>query len=160
MQYRAAAFVIVAALAFLNPEAGRAQPQPRTEAKNFSLQFFMERTGAFSPDIFTLEELAVHNGNYQAKTSEGGKFSGFLVRVEFHSLKETFAQGRQAQLVFRDRKSKKVLKTWTISDVYIGDNGVGYRARFFDDLDCQLMEATLTSGKTRITRELPFHCGE
>jgi hypothetical protein len=151
---------ILTGLALLVANGVSAQPQKRTEAKNFTLQFFKERNGEFSPDIFKLEELAVHNGNYQAKGDEGGKFAGFLVRVEFHADGETFAQGRQAQLVFRDRKTKKVLKTWNISDVYIGDNGVGFRARFFDELDCNLMEATLTSGKTKITRELAFHCGE
>lgn len=154
------AIAILAGFVLLTANEAGAQPQKRTEAKNFTLQFFMERTGEFSPDVFKIDELAVHNGTYQGKDGQGGKFSGFLVRVEFHADGETFAQGRQAQLVFRDRKTKKVLKTWSISDVYIGDNGVGFRARFFDDLDCNLMEATLTSGKTKITRELAFHCGE
>lgn len=42
-------------------------------------------------------------------------------------------------MIFRDRKTKKVLRTWNISDVYVGDIGIAYRAQFFTDLDCMLM---------------------
>lgn len=53
-----------------------------------------------------------------------------------------------------------MLKTWNISDVYVGDNKMSWRAQFFTDLDCNLMDVTLISGSTKITRELPLHCGE
>lgn len=62
--------------------------------------------------------------------------------------------------MFRDSRTKKVLKTWNISDVYVGDNKMSWRAQFFTDLDCNLMDVTLISGSTKITRELPLHCGE
>jgi hypothetical protein len=141
-----------------------AQPRPvdRAQATDFTVQLFFERSGELSPDIFSLEEFGVFNFSAQWKGTDAGKFSGFLVRVKLESLtkKEIFAQGRQAQFILRERKTKKVLRTWNISDVYIGDNGVSYRAQFFTELDCTLMEATLVSGATRITRELAFQCGE
>lgn len=131
-------------------------------AADFSVHLFFEPTGELSPNIFTLEEFGVWNFSAQWKGNAGGKFSGFMIRVRLESRtgKEVFAQGRLAQLVLRDRKTKKMLQTWNISDVYVGDNGVSYRAQFFTNLDCQLMEATLTSSGTQITRELPFACGE
>jgi hypothetical protein len=137
-----------------------ARAQGRVEAADFTVQLFVSGKGEFSPDVFKLEEFAAHNFTFQAKGVEGGKFSGFLVRVEFRAPKEIFAQGRQAQVIFRDIKTKKVLKTWNIADVYIGDTGAAFRAAFFEDLDCNLMSVTLISGKTRVTRELPLHCGE
>jgi hypothetical protein len=154
------AVVSLATLILILFVVGSAQAQGRVEAADFTVQLFVSGKGEFSPDVFKIEELGVHNFTFQGKNLEGGKFSGFLVRVEFRSPKEVFAQGRQAQIVFRDIKTKKVLKTWNISDVYVGDNGIAYRAAFFEDLDCSLMSVTLTSGKTRISRELPFHCGE
>jgi hypothetical protein len=140
----------------------RAEPRSkdRAQAVDFSVQLFLEAGGEFSPNIFSLEEFGVWNFSAQWKGEKGGKFSGFLVRVKLQSPKEIFAQGRQAQIVFRNRKTKKVLRTWNISDVYIGDTGVSYRAQFFENLDCEIMEVTLTSGATKITRELPFACGE
>ncbi|MBY0533125.1 MAG: hypothetical protein K2P86_14240 [Xanthobacteraceae bacterium] len=120
------------------------------------------KRGELSPNIFTLEGFGAWNFSAQWKGNDGGKFSGFLVRVklESNSKKDIFAQGRQAQIVLRNRKTKKVLRAWNISDIYVGDNGVSYRAQFFEGLDCQFMEITLTSGTTKITRELPFACGE
>lgn len=154
-----ALFFVFAALALCAGEA-RAQKQERAEAVDFTIQLFLEAKGEFSPNVFKIEEFGVFNFTFQGKNLEGGKFSGFLARVEFHAPREVFAQGRQAQLIFRDRKTKKVLRTWNISDIYVGSNGVSYRAQFFTELDCTLMEVTLISGKTRITRDLPFNCGE
>jgi hypothetical protein len=131
-------------------------------ATDFSVHLFFEATGELSQNIFTLEEFGVWNFSAQWKGNAGGKFSGFLVRVKLESVtgKEVFAQGRLAQLVLRDRKTKKMLQTWNISDVYVGDTGVSYRGQFFVNLDCQLMEATLTSGGRQLVRDLPFACGE
>jgi hypothetical protein len=131
-------------------------------ATDFSAHLFFEASGELSPNIFTLEEFGAWSFSAQWKGNNGGKFSGFLIRVKLESRtgKEVFSQGRLAQFVLRDRKTKKMLQTWNISDVYVGDNGVSYRAQFFANLDCQLMEATLTSGGRTITRDLPFACGE
>lgn len=131
-------------------------------AVDFSVHLFFETNGEFSPNIFTLEEFIAWNFSAQWKGNQGGKFSGFLIRVRLESRtgKAIFAQGRLAQLILRDRKTRKMLQTWNISDVYVGDNGVSYRAQFFANLDCQLMEATLVVSGEQITRELPFACGE
>ena len=137
-----------------------AEAQERATATDFTVNLFQSANGELSPDVFKIEEFGAHNFTFQGKDLEGGKFSGFLVRVRFEAPREVFAPGRQAQLVFRDSKTKKVLKTWNISDVYVGDSKVSWRAQFFTDLDCNLMEATLTSGRSKITRELPLHCGE
>jgi hypothetical protein len=158
VRLRLAAFALASLILLLFAHGSRAQD--RAEAVDFSVQLFVSGKGELSPDVFKIEEFGAHNFSFFGKGLEGGRFSGFLVRVEFRSPKEVFAQGRQAQVVFRDIKTKKVLKTWNISDVYVGDNGVAFRAAFFDDLDCKLMSVTLTSGRTRITRGLPLHCGE
>jgi hypothetical protein len=158
MRLRVVAFSL-ASLILLLLAAG-ANAQDRAEAVDFSVQLFLSGKGEFSRDVFKIEEFGAHNFSYFGKGDEGGRFTGFLVRVEFRSPKEIFAQGRQAQIVFRDLKTKKILRTWNIADVYIGDTGVAFRAAFFDDLDCKSMSVTLTSGKTRIARELPLHCGE
>jgi len=157
-------FATLAALALLGSFA-IAQKNPQRDgarATDFSVHIFLEASGELSPNIFALEEFGVWNFSAQWKGNAGGKFSGFLIRVKLESRtgKEVYAQGRLAQLVLRDRKTKKMLQTWNISDVYVGDNGVSYRAQFFANLDCQLMEATLISSGTNITRELPFACGE
>lgn len=160
--------VIVTAVAFslcgaaLAQPRTKAEPKDRAQASDFTVQLFMESSGELSPNIFSLEEFGVWNFSAQWKGNAGGKFSGFLVRVklESNSKKDIYAQGRQAQLVFRERKTKKVLRTWNISDIYFGNNGVSYRAQFFQHLDCEIMEVTLTSGATKIIRDLPFACGE
>jgi hypothetical protein len=157
-----AAIILLAFLCgvtFAQPRT-KESPKDRAQAVDFTVQLFLEASGEFSPNILSLEEFGVWNFSAQWKGEKGGKFSGFLVRVKLQSPKEIFAQGRQAQIVFRDRKTKKLLRTWNIADVYIGDNGVSYRAEFFENLDCEIMEVTLTSGATKITRELPFACGE
>lgn len=165
MLRHAAATVLVIALgcgiALAQPRT-KAEPKDRAQATDFTVQLFMEASGELSPNIFALEEFGAWNFSAHWKGNAGGKFAGFLVRVklESNSKKDIFAQGRQAQLVLRDRKTKKPLRTWNISDVYVGDNGVSYRAQFFENLDCEIMEVTLISGAARIMRELPFACGE
>lgn len=156
-----AAVALLGGVAFAQP-AQKSPQRDGVRATDFSVHLFFEASGELSPNIFSLEEFGVWNFSAQWKGSAGGKFSGFLVRVKLESRtgKEVYAQGRLAQLVLRDRKTKKMLQTWNISDVYVGDNGISYRAQFFANLDCQLMEATLTSSGTSITRELPFACGE
>lgn len=157
-------FATAAIVVMLFGSLALAQPRAkdRAQATDFTVQLLLEASGEFTPNIFTLEEFGAWNFSAQWKGNNGGKFSGFLVRVKLESKtgQEVFAQGRLAQFVLRDRKTKRVLNTWNISDVYVGDNGVSYRAQFFSGLDCQLMEVTLTSGTTKITRELPFACGE
>lgn len=132
------------------------------KAVDFSVHLFFEESGELSPDIFKLEEFGVWNFSAHWKGNNGGKFSGFLVRVKMQSRArgDVFAEGKQAQLVLRDRKTKKILRSWTISDVYVSDKGIGYRAQFFTGLDCNLMEVALIADGTRITRDLPFACGE
>lgn len=159
MRARALLFAL-AAFAIVVPDVGVAQKQECAEAVDFTVQLFLESKGQFSPDIFKIEEFGVFNFTFQGKDIEGGKFSGFFVRVELRAPREVFAPGRQAQLVIRDRKNKKVLRTWNISDVYVGDSGVTYRGFFVSGLDCTPMEMTLLSGKTKITRDLSFQCGE
>lgn len=131
-------------------------------AEDFSVHLFFEATGELSPNVFALEEFTAWNFSAQWKGNNGGKFSGFLIRVRLASRtgREVFAQGRLAQLVLRNRKTRKMLNTWNISDVYVGDNGISYRAQFFTNLDCELIEVTMISGEKRVTRELPFACGE
>jgi hypothetical protein len=158
-----AVFVVALFSGVAFSQAKKKEAQDRAYATDFTVQLFMEVSGELSPNIFTLEEFGAWNFSAQWKGNAGGKFSGFLVRVKLESKvqgKDIFAQGKQADLVFRDRKTKKVLRTWNISDIYIGDNGIGYRAAFFENLNCEVMEVTLTSGTTKITRELPFACGE
>lgn len=150
--------IAVAFLAFF--VCANANAQERATATDFTVSLFQSANGELSPDVFKIEEFGAHNFTFQGKGLEGGKFSGFLVRVRFEAPREVFAPGRQAQIVFRDSRTKKVLKTWNISDVYVGDSRISWRAQFFTDLDCNLMEVTLTSGSTKITREVPLHCGE
>jgi len=132
------------------------------KAVDFSVHLFFEESGELSPDIFKLEEFGVWNFSAQWKGNNGGKFSGFMVRVKMQTRAggDVFAEGKQAQFLLRDRKTKKTLRSWTISDVYVSDKGVGYRGQFFTGLDCNLMEAMLVADGTRITRDLPFACGE
>lgn len=147
------------ATAQISPDA---TPKARVQAVDFTVQLFLEASGEFSPDIFTLEEFGVWNFSAQWKNNVGGKFSGFLVRVKLlsNTKNDVFAEGRQAQLIFRDRKTRKILRTWNISDVFIGDSGTSWRALFVGEFDCKVMELQLISGKTNITRDLPFACGE
>jgi hypothetical protein len=164
MQGRVAAALITLFLlgGFAAAQSTQKNLRDGARAVDFSVHLFLEASGELSPNVFTLEEFGAWNFSAQWKGNEGGKFSGFLVRVKLESRtgREVFAQGRLAQLVLRDRKTKKMLNTWNISDVYVGDNGVSYRAQFFSGLDCRPIEVTLTSGTTRITRDLPFACGE
>ncbi|MGE0339638.1 MAG: hypothetical protein AB7O79_07130 [Xanthobacteraceae bacterium] len=141
--------------------AAPAGAQPReVVATDFTVQLFMTEKGELSPDIFKLEELAVHNFTVSGKGFDGGKFSGFLLRVEFRAKGEKFAEGLQGQVLLREVKTKKVLRTLSFSDVYVGTGGVSYRAAFVQNLDCTIMQAELYSGGKRYTKELPFHCGK
>lgn len=166
MKFRIVAASIAALL--LAPTASNAQQFSKNAQRDgvsavaFTAHLFFEESGELSPNIFELEELAVWNFTAQWKGNNGGKFSGFLikVRLESRTKREVFAQGMQAQIILRDRKTKKMLRTWSISDIYVGDKGVSYRAQFFSNLDCEKMEVTLVSSGTRITRDLPFACGE
>ena len=140
-----------------------AQLKDKAEAFDFTAQVFITATGEFSPDIFKLEKFA--SWNFHASWEEdgkekGGKFEGILFRVALRADTEVFAQGRQGQLIIRELKTKKILRTWNLSDIYIGTDKIGYRAMFMQGLDCYQMEVTLISGKTKISRELHMPCGE
>lgn len=155
------ALAVLAGVAYAQ-DASKKVYKDSVKAVDFSVHLFFEESGELSPDIFKLEEFGVWNFGAHWKGNNGGKFSGFMVRVKMQSRArgDVFAEGKQAQVVLRDRKTKKTLRSWTISDVYVSDKGIGYRAQFFTGLDCNLMEAALIADGTRITRDLPFACGE
>ncbi len=160
----AAALFALAALAGVAAAQGDAKRVYKDSVKvvDFSVHLFFEESGELSPDIFKLEEFAAWNFSAQWKGNNGGKFSGFLVRVKMQSRAkgDVFAEGRQGQIVLRDPKTKKMLRSWSITDVYINDKGTSYRGQFFTGLDCNAMEIALIADGTRITRDLPFACGE
>ncbi len=124
---------LVSALAILSIAGGVALAQAKQKntqrdsvrAADFSVHLFFEASGELSPNIFPLEEFAAFNFSAQWKGNNGGKFSGFLIRVRLESRTgtEVFAEGRVAQLILRERKTKKTLQTWNIADVYVGDRG-------------------------------------
>lgn len=69
------------ALAIFSVSAASAQQQDRAEAVDFTVQLFLEGKGQFSPDVFKIKEFGAFNFTFQGKDIEGGKFSGFFVRV-------------------------------------------------------------------------------
>lgn len=98
MRGRDIARVAIAAVLFAFLSCEPADAQERATATDFTVSLFQSANGELSPDIFKIEEFGAHNFTFQGKGLEGGKFSGFLVRVRFEAPREVFAPGRQAHL--------------------------------------------------------------
>jgi hypothetical protein len=147
---------LLAMLAAAWPAAG----QDRATVEDFSVHLFLNDTGKLSPDVIRAKEFIAWNFHAIGADFEGGHFSGYLISLKFRAPREIFAKGPQARVELRDQKSKKVLRQFTVADLYVGDARVTFHPIFVSGLDCQAVDIVVTSGGRRISKNLPLACGE
>lgn len=127
---------------------------------DISVHLFMAGDGALSPDLYGLKNPVIFNFSVGADDYQGGKFTGYLVKVRLKAKGEVFAEGKQATLVLRDRKKKKDVETRVISDVYVGTNGIAYYPALMLKHDCGEYDLIVAGNGKRIHKPLQLACGE
>lgn len=152
------ASVILFALA---ASAGAARAQDRAELDSISVHLFLTKAGALSEDVEKIEGFGAWNFAVQGSGIEPGeRFYSFLIKVRLTAPRGVFAKGRQAEVVVRDRRTRKVVKRERISDVYIGPNGWTVLPVFVEDGACGPFEIVATGRGKRIAKMLEAACGE
>jgi hypothetical protein len=140
--------------------AAPAHAADRVSLDDASVHFFLIESGEFTPDLLQMKNPIVFNLSMGADGYEGGKFSGFLVKVHFSAPGEAFADGKLATLQLRNTRTKKIVETRAISNVYVGSTGKMFYPAFFQNRDCGPYELIVMGKSKRITKALEIHCGE
>jgi hypothetical protein len=121
-------------LAFL--AAAPARAADRISLEDASVHFFLIESGEFTPDLLQMKNPIVFNLSMGADGYEGGKFSGFLVKVHFSAPAEAIADGKLATLQLRNTRTKKIVETRTFTNVYVVSTGKRFYPAFFQNRDC------------------------
>jgi hypothetical protein len=141
--------------------ASSARSADRAQLDAVSVHLFLEKLGTFSSDITSIPNFY----SWNMVPSGGGipkdeKFGSVLNKLRFNSPAEVFAKGMQARIVVMSSKDKKIIKTETFKDLYIGPGRIGYRALFVQNVSCTLLDILVTSPGKRIRKVVNFNCGE
>ena len=155
---------LIAAVA-AGPASAQTKAQPKAPVQTLALEavsvhLFLEESGTLSADASGTPGISGANMRAQLPGDKSEPFHNFLVKVVLTSKGEAFARGRQATVSIVDVKSKRVIETHGISDVYVGSGGRTVKAIWVRDRVCQALEVRVTAGPKTITRKLEFHCGE
>ncbi len=137
-----------------------ASAQDRATVEDFSVHLFLTGKGELSPDVTRMRNFHAWNFFAMADGYEGGDFHGYLISLRFVSPREVFAKGPQARIELRDSQKGKVLRRFTVADVYVGDQKPSHRALLISGLDCTPVKIVALSHGKRIEKELPLQCGE
>jgi hypothetical protein len=141
--------------------ASAARATDRAQLDGVSVHLFLEKSGAFSSDIASIQNFYSWNMVPSGDgIPEDEKFGSILIKLRFNSPAEVFAKGMQARVVVMSSKDKKIIKTETFKDLYIGPGRVGYRALFVQNVSCTLLDILVTSPGKRIRKVVNFNCGE
>lgn len=158
----AAAAVVLAAFAAVPVDAQTKANAPvqALSLEAVSVHLFLEESGALSADASGSPGISGANMRALLPGDKTEPFHNFLVKVVFSSKGEAFARGRQATVSIVDARTRRVIETHGISDVYVGSGGRIVKAVWVRDRVCRALEVRVTAGPRTITRKLEFHCGE
>jgi hypothetical protein len=161
---RAARHVVTlaAVLAAVAPNAALAQRQSpvRVVLDSVAVHLFLEDSGTLSPDVSVIADFAAFNFVASGTGVPPERFHDILVAVTLTSAGEAFARGRQATVTLTDLKTRRVIESRQIADVYVGRSGRVTKPLWFRDRSCQPLEIRVTGAGKAITKTLQMSCGE
>jgi hypothetical protein len=133
------------------------------EVRAVSVHLLLSPSGEFSEDITELP--AFSSWNFRPidpvkPVNERERFDSYIIKIRFGAAREVFQTGKVGEIVLRSIKTKKVLFTSSVENLYIGESGETVLARLVQGHVCEPVEIVASTGKSKITKRIDFACGE
>lgn len=151
-------FALAATLFAVPTSMAAAQP---VAVQSLSVHLVLTPSGELSEDIAAMP--AFSSWNFRAVVPLrplDQQFNSFLVKVRLESANEVFQKGQVGRVVVSSIKTKKVLFSSQIVNVYIPREGQTVVAKLVEGHVCEPVIVEASVGKSAIRKEIAFQCGE
>ncbi len=138
-----------------------ATPSRAIEVRDVNVHLFLTPSGELSNDIAAFPGFS--SWNFRAVVPIDPKdeeFKSYLIKVRLGATGSLFQKGSIGSITVRSLKTKKVLYSSFIANLYIPQEGQTVLARLVDGYVCEPVEVIASVGKSRVTKRLNFECGE
>lgn len=134
---------------------------PPIEVRGVSAHLFLTPSGEFSEDVAATPWFSSWNFTPVAPGGhEGERFDSYLVKARLSSAKETFHKVIVGSVSVVSRKTRRVLYSSAVRGLYIGAGGEAVIARLVEGHVCEPVTVVVTTGSSRVSKDLEFLCGE
>jgi hypothetical protein len=152
--------VLVAAL-FVASHSGAATSKPPLEVRALTVHLLLTPSGEFSGDISAMPGFSSWNFTPTVPVGpDEQQFNSFLIKVRLGSATEAFHKATVGSISVLSRRTKKVLFSSPIRDLYIGPGGEAVVARLVGGHVCEPIIVVATVGPSTVSRNIEFLCGE
>jgi hypothetical protein len=138
-----------------------ARASDAVEVTAASVYLLMSPSGEFSEDVAALKGFS--SWNFKPSVSVGQpdqQFHSYLVKVRLRADGEVFLKGKIATISVRRQDDHRVLYESKIGDLYFPAGGKAVVARLVDDLVCEPVTIVVSAGRSQVSKDLDFRCGE
>lgn len=131
------------------------------EVTAVSVYLLMSPSGEFSEDVATVE--GFRSWNFEPSVPVGQpdqRFDSYLVKVRLKTDRAGFLKGKIATISIRRRNSHRVLYVSKVVNLYFPEGGEAVVARMVDGLICEPVTVVVSAGRSQVSKNLDFRCGE
>lgn len=153
------ALLLASASVIAAPPVGTKDP---VKLDAVTVHLFLEKSGQLSPDITSMNSFSCRNFAPSGDgLPEGERFHSFLIKLAFSAPKESFSGATVAVVKLINNKTRKVILSRTIRNLYVGPNKQSFVGIFVEEgHECDNMTVDVVSSDQKIVKEIPFTCGE
>lgn len=125
------------------------------------VKLFLKNSGQLSPDVTKLNEFLAWNFRpFGEGIPSDERFSDFLIIAELKSSEEVFEAGAKLSVRVTIKGEGKVVFEDSVAGIYVGPDGVTHEGFWVSDQECDQLIVDVLLGEQKLSRELPFECGE
>lgn len=126
-----------------------------------SVHLLMSPSGEFSEDVASRDGFSSWNFKPSVSAEQSDQeFHSYLVKVRLKADREVFLKGKTATISVLRRDDHQVLYESKIGNLYFPSGGEAVVARMVDGLVCEPVTVVVSAGKSRVSKDLDFRCGE
>lgn len=125
------------------------------------IKLFLKNSGQLSPDVTEMNEFFAWNFRpFGDGIPSDDRFSDFLIVAELKSSEEVFEAGAKLSVRVTTKGDGKVVFEDSVAGIYVGPDGVIHEGFWVSDQECDQLIVDVSLGEQKLSRELPFECGE
>jgi hypothetical protein len=141
--------------------ASAARASGAVEVVAASVHLLMSPSGEFSEDVAAREGFSSWNFKPSVPIGQPDQeFHSYLVKVRLKASSEAVLKGKIATISVLRRDDHRVLYESKIGNLYFPAGGEAVVARMVDGLVCEPVTVVVTAGRSRVSKDLDFRCGE
>lgn len=126
-----------------------------------SVHLFLENKGQWSADVSQDPDFLAWNFHPMGSGfTDRDRFDTFMIKVRFLARGETYEPATIATVRLISKRTKKVIVSKTVRELYVGANREVFVPLVVEDHVCEPMTVEVTESKKVLTRNLEMACGE